>query len=335
MKSTRLALFASFSTLLAIAVGAFALITWIDLNWAMPAGIKNPLSHHPEEWLMFETPVFLFVLFGGWVLTKRSGLPAKNLAARLSQQITQTVPDEIPVPDSDQEYRDLTLAINKLLQSNHQANERLNHFSAKVAHELRAPITLLQLQTDYAASKLDPELADGIRAQIKRLTDFVDVALLVARAERGNLPKSKEIIDLPAVISELLAPYQVRAKADRRALTVALAPVGPMELDPRIFGLIFNNLVSNAFFHGTGEIRIDLRKRGRFAVLFLVNKIRMRPNSPATLEAGTGIGLKTVETLMAAHGDLVVRTRKAQDDYIACIRFETPISHNHSSAGNA
>jgi two-component system heavy metal sensor histidine kinase CusS len=329
MKSTRFALFASFSILVAIAVGAFALITWIDLSRAMPAGSKSPISNLPEEWLIFETPVLLFVLLGGWVLTKRSGLPAKNLASRLSQQLTQSGPTEIPMLDSDREYRDLTRAINKLLESNQQTNERLSNFSAKVAHELRAPITLLQLQIDYAASKLDSELADGIRAQIKRLTDYVDTALLVARAEHGKLPISKEVVDLPEVISKLLEPYQVRAKVQRRTLDVALAPVGSIELDSRIFGLIFNNLISNAFFHGTGEIRIDLRRKGRFAVLFLENKIRIRPNAAPTLEAGTGMGLNTVETLVAAHGGLVVRTRKLQDDYIASIR--APVLHDDNS----
>jgi len=320
MKSTQFALFASFCILVAIAVGAFALITWTHLTQGTPG--VNSLSKLLEDWLIFETPVLLFVLFGGWILTRRSSQPARNLAVRLSHQLTQAGPQELPTPDSDPAYRDLTLAINKLLRLNQQANERLNHFSAKVAHELRAPITLLQLQVDYAASKLDADLVTGIRAQIKRLADYVDAALMVARAERGNLPIAKEVVDLATVISELLEPYQVRAKAQGRMLAVALSPVGSAKLDQRIFALIFNNLVSNAVFHGTGEIRIDLRKRGRFGVLFIVNKTRVRPNN-ATLEAGIGIGLKTVETLAAAHEDMVVRTRKLRDQYVACFRFET------------
>jgi signal transduction histidine kinase len=323
MKSTRFALFASFCILVAIAVGAFALITWTDLTTDTSAAAKSAFSALPEEWLIFETPVLLFVLFGAWVMTKRSSLPARNLTVSLSHQLTQPGPQELPIPASDSDYRNLTLAINKLLQSNQQANERLNHFSAKVAHELRAPITLLQLQVDYAASKLDADLAAGIRTQIKRLADYVDAALMVARAERGSLPIAKEVVDLAAVVSELLEPYQVRAWAQGRTLVVKLAPSGSVKLDQRIFGLILNNLISNAFFHGTGEIRVDLRKRARFGVLFVVNKIRMRPNN-ATLEAGIGTGLKTVETLAAAHGDLVLRTSKLRDQYIACLRFKIP-----------
>src|SRR5262249_23205085 len=144
-----------------------------------------------------------------------------------------------------------------------------------------------------------------------------------ARAERGNLPIAKEVVDLAAIVSELLEPYQVRARAHGRTLAIKLASAGSVKLDQRIFGLILNNLISNAFFHGTGEIRVDLRKRARFAVLFVINQIRIRPNN-ATLEAGIGIGLKTVETLAAAHGDLVLRTRKLRGQYIACLRFETP-----------
>ena len=154
------------------------------------------------------------------------------------------------------------------------------------------------------------------------------------RAPVFYIAGAAETLEAIAGIIETESPVEC---ARREALEEAgvrlqtLEPVGAANLDTRIFGLIFNDLVSNAFFHGIGEIRIDLRKRGRFAVLFLVNKIRRRPNSAPSLEAGTGMGLKTIETLVAAHRGLVARTRKVRDDYIACVRFETVKENRETS----
>lgn len=260
----------------------------------------------------------------GWWLGDRLARPWEDFVHQLARLRDGPERPLLELQTNDPFPQAATQEVNALLKQLAQSQERLTFFSAKVAHELRAPITLLQLQVDYAAGKLDPALVAGLRAQIKRLTEYVDTALLVARAEQGNVPLSKENCDLRALTSELLEPYELRAKTSRRPMRCTVQQTEGVELDPKIFRLIFNNLMSNAFYHGSGEIRVRLYQRRKAPGLLILNRVRQKSDESATHEAGTGMGLKTAYQLARAHQGLQVETRRRRGSFIARIRFASP-----------
>ena len=257
----------------------------------------------------------------GWWLGDRLARPWEDFVRQLTRLRTTPERPALQSQTDDPYPLAATQEVNALLAELAQSQEQLNFFSAKVAHELRAPITLLQLQIDYAAAKLDPVLVEGLRAQIRRLTDYVDTALLVARAGQGNIPLSKEKCNPGTLVSELLQPYELRAKTTRRPMRCTLKQTTAAELDPKIFGLIFNNLMSNAFYHGSGEIRVRLCQRRNGPELLILNRVRHKTAESATHEAGTGMGLKTTYQLARAHQGLKVETRRRRGSFVARVRF--------------
>lgn len=260
----------------------------------------------------------------GWWLGDRLARPWEDFVRQLAGLRNSPERPLLQSQTDDPFPRTAIQEVNALLGELAQSQEQLNAFSAKVAHELRAPITLLQLQIDYAAGRLDPGLVDGLRAQIKRLTDYVDTALLVARAEQGNLPLAKESCKLSTLIADLLQPYDLRAKTSRRPIHCTLKQTMTAEVDPRIFGLIFNNLMSNAFYHGSGEIRVRLHQRRKAPELLILNRVRQKADESMTHEAGTGMGLKTAYLLAQAHQGLNLEARQRQGSFIARVRFAGP-----------
>ena len=89
------------------------------------------------------------------------------------------------------------------------------------------------------------------------------------------------------------------------------------ELDEKIFGLILHNLFSNAISHGLGEIRLRSRASNDAVTLMVLNRVRA-----GNTETGTGMGLRTVETLAQAH-DLTFRSRRVFSFYAATLRIPT------------
>jgi signal transduction histidine kinase len=244
--------------------------------------------------------------------------------AEFTQRVAQSrkAGGRVPLPLDLHDPQRLAAAreLNVLLAETAQAREQLNRFSAKVAHELRAPLTLLQLQVDYAADSLNPELVESLRTQIRRLAEFVETALLLARAEKGAIPVSKELLDLTKLVSELSRPFELRAKTHRRQLRLVIHPAQTCWIDSKIFGLIFNNLLSNAFFHGVGEIRVCVRPKRHGSELVVLNHVRRRGDAYAGHEAGTGMGLNTIRVLSEAHQGFTVETRERWSIYVALIR---------------
>jgi signal transduction histidine kinase len=310
MKSTRLTVATTMVGLVVLSVSLAAAVCWAR------SGMGASLA------LLAVFLVCMAIAFVvGWWLGDRFARPWEDFVRQLTRLRTTPERPTLQLQTDDPYARAATQEVNALLAELVQSQEQLSFFSAKVAHELRSPITLLQLQIDYAAGKLDPGLVEGLRAQIKRLTDYVDTALLVARAEQGNIPLSKETCNLGTLISELLQPYELRAKTSRRPMRCTLKQTRAIELDPKIFGLIFNNLISNAFYHGSGEIRVRLSQRRKAPELLIINRVRQKTDESATHEAGTGMGLKTAYQLARAHQGLEVETRRWRGSFVARVRF--------------
>ena len=298
-----------------------------------PAVFKDQFAweHLAVRWAACEIPIAMVVTIVSAVSFRRASSPIKSISEQLAMLSSGASAAKVELVETDQSYQVLVAEVNRLAQSSRLVREQLHQFSAKVAHELRAPIALLQLQIDYASQDLNPELADSLKGQINRLSEYVETALLVARAERGNVPIKKEMLAVNEFFSELLEPYKLRAKRHRRDLVSNLSSTRKAKIDPKIVALIFNNLLSNAFYHGSGKIRIRIKDNTSSTLLSITNYVR---DGVITnyLEGGTGMGLETVQTLASVHGDLQVTTYQRNRIYGAAIRIlHTSVSRDSLS----
>jgi signal transduction histidine kinase len=260
------------------------------------------------RWIICGIPILFIVLSVAVLLSRRALSPIEKISKQLSQCALSGSSAPVQLVETDEPFPVLVRQLNSLAQTSKMTPHQMHQFSAKVAHELIAPITLLQLQIDYAAPTLDPELATSLKGQINRLVDYVETALLVARAERGAIPIRKESLRVNEYFSDLIKPYELRAKVHRRTFTTRFISTKIADIDPKIVAVIFNNLISNAFYHGVGEIQVVIRESGSAILLSIANHIRTGPRSNYW-EGGTGIGFRTIDILSAAHGDLKVKTR--------------------------
>ena len=270
------------------------------------------------RYIAFGFPILLMVLLTTILLVRRVLSPIRSIGDQLANLPSDGRETQITLEETDHEYRTLAFRLNRLLRSYGETRRQLRELSARVAHELRAPVTLLQLQLDYAAPRLDPTFLDGMRIQVKRLSEYVETALLVARAEHGSIPIHKETLEVSQMVAELLDSYELRARRHRRTLTYHLPPCGLFQIDARIFALIFHNLLSNAFHHGIGEIRVRLYNENERTCLSIVNSIGSLASSHS-IEGGTGLGLNTVKVLAESHGGVAVRTRRFLKAFAATI----------------
>ena len=216
----------------------------------------------------------------------------------------------------DREFQKLVAEINALLSAFAKTQTRLNQYSAKVAHELRAPITVLQLQLDHAAKTLDPHFFETIMVQVRRLNEYVDTALYIARVAEQKIRPEKTKRKIAEVVQEIAGLYELQAATRGRRLFVDLSPGPEADLDEKIFGLILHNLLSNAISHGSGEIRVRLRPGNGVASLFVLNRVPKQAN----VGVGTGLGLRTVAILAQAH-DLTFRSRRVFNGYGTVVRI--------------
>jgi signal transduction histidine kinase/CheY-like chemotaxis protein len=208
------------------------------------------------------------------------------------------------------------------------SDRRKDEFLATLAHELRNPLAPIRnaVQVSRSPQATDADLdvsRDIAERQVQIMTRLLDDLLDVSRISRGELHVRKELLSLDGVISSAVETTRPSIEAGRHQLDVEL-PAEPVQLygDPVRLAQIFSNLLNNAakFTPEGGHIRlVAVRDRETAVVSVHDDGIGIDPSIRPHLfemfsqavqgfdrpQAGLGIGLSLVRTLVDLHGGTV------------------------------
>jgi signal transduction histidine kinase len=205
------------------------------------------------------------------------------------------------------------------------ANAELEAFSYSVSHDLRAPLRAIdgfsQMLLSRYADGLD---ADGrhalerVRAGSQRMGVLIDSMLELSRL--GRRPMDFRDVDLSALAAEVVE--ELRAGEPERDVEVLIEPNLSVVGDKELLRVALQNLLDNAFkftsrrpharvqvgcTEHAGQAAIFVRDNGVGFDMSHADKLfrpfaRLRSDSEFS---GTGIGLATVQRVVARHGGRV------------------------------
>ena len=224
-----------------------------------------------------------------------------------------------------QTHLDLARLRRAWAQELERANKELEAFSYSVSHDLRAPLRAIDgfshaLLADYE-SKLDEQGRDylqRVRAGTKRMTQLIDDLLSLSKITRASLARQR--VDLSDLAKRVLAELGGRDPA--RRITTRVADDLVVQADPRLITVMLENLLGNAWKFTSKQpaatIEVGKESRGEETVFYIKDNGAGFSMEHATklfapfqrLHAaeefeGTGIGLATVNRVVARHGGRV------------------------------
>jgi signal transduction histidine kinase len=268
--------------------------------------------------LLYAGPVALLALGLGYYLARRSFEPVAVLNRQLQAIGGHSLQQRVRLDDADLEFRSIEKNLNSLLVRLDDSFRQLSEFSAQVAHELRTPLTLLRLQVEEAAGRIEPGLAESLQDELRRLSDYVDQCLQLATAEQGRLVLDPQPVALRTLVTEMIEVYELLARSADRTLRVAADEDLTVPADARALRQMLHNLLTNALRHGDGPILVSVSREGAAVVCRVENALAGRPVAAA---AGTGLGLRLVRALAAAHAGLTFTSGPHAGRYIAELRW--------------
>jgi signal transduction histidine kinase len=209
-------------------------------------------------------------------------------------------------------------------------------FVSNVSHELRTPLTTisgyLELVAEEFEDRMEPRherMLEATRRNVARLKALIDDLLALSRAEgRGS---EMEPVDLALLVRE--AVTDVRITAARRGIHVTVAApdrVVPVLADRAMLHRAFLNVLTNAvkFSHDRGDVAVVMTVRARevevsvtdhgigipAAELDRLGTRFFRASNAVTNEiAGTGLGLRIMQTIVDRHsGEVVIESREGE-----------------------
>jgi signal transduction histidine kinase len=227
------------------------------------------------------------------------------------------------------------------------ALRELESFSYSVSHDLRAPLRSIDgfsqaLLEDYA-DKLDEEgrrNLEIVRHEVQRMGQLIDDLLNLARVTRVGMHRVK--VDLGELAKTLAT--SLHQKEPERQVEFDIAENLQVVGDYNLLRIMLDNLVSNAWKFTSkkplAHITIGrepgpegplffVRDNGAGFDMAFVNKLFgafQRLHSQVEFE-GTGIGLATVQRIVARHGGRIWATGAVEAG--ATFYFSLPSESNH------
>jgi two-component system, OmpR family, sensor histidine kinase TctE len=157
-----------------------------------------------RDTLVRQAGLLAVVLVLIWVVATLSLKPLQALARRLEDRPAHDLAP-LPFASPPRELRPVIDGFNGLLSRLAQAQQQQRRFVADASHQLRTPLTVLQLQADAGLrGDLPPmEALASVAATAQRATRLADQLLSLARAHQATHAEPAETFDLRELASEV------------------------------------------------------------------------------------------------------------------------------------
>lgn len=255
----------------------------------------------------------------GFRASRRAFSPVIALARRVRELDPETPdpaafgPAQLP-SEADEEVRELAAALARYSQRLNDFVERERHFTRDASHELRSPLTVIQmasgmLQADPALGEAGQRSVQRIRRAARDMEELIGAFLLLARESEAGLPLES------VCVNDLVAEEIERARllAEGRPVTSSISAACRLYVDApeKVLSVLVGNVLRNAFsYTDAGEVAVEIRPSG---VVIRDTGVGMAPDKvremyepfvrgDADRRGGHGVGLTIVRRLSDRFG---------------------------------
>jgi signal transduction histidine kinase len=321
---------------------------------ALVIGAAVMFVSHEDAWITIGILLFAALIAARAAQLLSRGLVTDVRAIRDGLHAVQRGERDVHIAaDSSEELAELAGAANRMIEtlgseerSRDAAEAARRQVIAAVSHDLRTPLTSLQLLTQA----LDDDLVDPatsrryvqtMGANVRALAMLIDDLFELSRLDAGDFAWTTEAVPLTELIHETVTAMRAEADARGVAVSAEIAPgVASARANPEKLQRVLANLLQNAVHHtppdGTvlvsaeqanGSVQIEVSDTGEG----IAAQDRARVFDPfyragsdaARTRAGSGLGLAIARAIVEAHGGRIWLADAPQGTRV---RFTLPVA---------
>ena len=287
---------------------------------------------------------------GGYLITRRAFRPVAQITdTARSIQAGGDLSKRIGLPayrNNKDEVYNLAITVDDMLERLDESFKTEKQFSDDASHELRTPLAVIMAQCEYAMNderspEETQEALEVIYGESRRMSDLINRLLMMARADRGALPVSYELINVSELTEMITASHELQAEERSITITTEIEPDIMAEVDESMFIRIWDNLLSNSIKYSKdngGTIAITLAAAdGRLYGRIRDDGIGIAPENlskiwqrfyqvdPSRNDSGSaGLGLSIVDLIISQHGGTITADSKPGE--WTEIKFSLPLN---------
>jgi two-component system osmolarity sensor histidine kinase EnvZ len=257
------------------------------------------------RWLGWGALALALSLLAAYFIVSRLNRPLRALATAAAAIGKGKTPEAL-TESGPEEIRTLSHAFNEMSRDLARLDADRALILAGVSHDLRTPLSRLRLGLEMSGA--EPQLKDGMTADIEEMDRIINQFLDFARTDGGETPQHADLAGIAAEVAE-------HYRRHGRSVATDFAGVPELPLQTMAMRRVVLNLVDNALRYGEKEVGIAVRPDGANVVLEVadrgpgipVSEVERLKRPFTRLEAarsdkgGAGLGLAIVERVVRAH----------------------------------
>lgn len=267
------------------------------------------------HWLALSLSMALMALLGGLIIHRTLNQPLQRLANAVAQigagKRIHPMPEEGPA-----EIKTFIHALNRMCDDLQKLENDRTLMLAGISHDLRTPITRIQIALEMIGGDFDVTLKNRVLANLAEIENGLKQCLDFASDVTDEPARWADLNDLARLCA---ASY----KAQGHPITLALCNEAQAFIRPFAMERLLRNLLDNAIKYAKHDISIATHTRPHQLILSVmdrgpgipkpeIERLRRpfaRADSARTGSAGYGLGLAIVDKIVEAH--------QAQIDYLS------------------
>lgn len=283
--------------------------------------LKTPQDYFNDQFrrvLLIMTLIGLLVsvLIGVFIARSFIVQPLGRLQRAIGQLKRRNFKNELE-PTGVPEFDDVVADFNDLARELDRAEELRRDLISDTSHELKTPLTALQVQLEGMRDGIiprDKERVGSLIAHVERLTDLTDRLQEYTRLRSRTASLTKHAVKLKGLVEEVLTDQVDALKSAGLVTRVDISAKAILEADRNLLNQVLTNLVANATaYAGKGTLTISY-KDGVLAVAdtgkgvpkealsHLFERFYRIDRSRNRKHGGLGLGLAIVQEIVEAHG---------------------------------
>ncbi|MEK9536465.1 MAG: sensor histidine kinase [Aquiluna sp.] len=282
----------------------------------------------------------LFAVVLAIVLSRVLSRNLNQLGAAAKRLSKGDLSSRAPEPKGPKELRDVSTAFNLMANRLELLVGEQKAFAADASHQLRTPLTALQLRIERLRDKIKATKAteqgfDEIESEISRMRRLIEGLLALGRASSDSL--TRESVDAAEVVRQRVEEWSSLAEEAGIALSCQAPQSARALAVPTAIEQIVDNFIDNAIsiLSKGGAIDVTVTEELSYVVISVAD------NGPGISAAdahrafdrfwrgnatheGTGLGLAIVRQLAQASGGSVSLTPGETGGTVARVTLERP-----------
>ena len=292
--------------------------------------------------------ILIVLWFIQWLILHFAVKRQFKVIHQLSREISAKSADDLaPIHQQVPELKELqpmVWQLNQLLQRLEYSLVAEQRFTADASHELRSPLSAIQMRLQVLKRKypeLDQDLA-SIQNDVNRGTQVLENLLLLARldpAHTAQLPKSE--MDVSRVINEVMQALQPFAAEKNIQIETQFAEHLVITGNDKLIFSCLRNLLDNAIRYAgqNGHVFIKMQqKQQRLSISIedngqgVTEEVLQRLGERfyralGTKTQGSGLGLSICKKIIELHAGEIQFSRSAHGGLKVELQFPLPIQH--------